>query len=257
MIELTQIAYKGIEMPAPIIGITTRTAPVPPSNLLSVMVQQAYTNAILQAGGVPVLIPSELSEGGWNELFHRLDGILFPGGPDIATERFGGVPHPAVYGVDEVRDALELGLAQLAAGEGKPFLGICRGAQVTNVALGGTLYTHIPDQLPNALRHDYPGEDGVPARTALTHPVRIEEGSRISKILGEPILNVNSLHHQGIKDVASNLKAVAFAPDGLVEAVEISEHPFAIAVQWHPEWLTDQEPIRRLFKAFVDAAAVK
>jgi putative glutamine amidotransferase len=136
-------------------------------------------------------------------------------------------------------------------------LGICRGLQVANVALGGTLYTHIPDQHPNALQHEYSGEDGIPARTALVHPVRIEEGSRIGKILGEPILNVNSLHHQGIKAVAPGLKAVAFAPDGLVEAVEMSEHPFAIAVQWHPEWLTDQEPIRRLFRAFVEAAAVK
>jgi putative glutamine amidotransferase len=140
------------------------------------------------------------------------------------------------------------------AEEGRPFLGICRGCQVVNVALGGTLYTHIPDQHPNALRHDYPGEDGIAARTALVHPVRIEQGSRVSKILGEPTLNVNSLHHQGIKNVASALKAVAFAPDGIVEAVEIPEHPFAIAVQWHPEWLTDQEPIQRLFKAFMDAA---
>jgi putative glutamine amidotransferase len=221
------------------------------------MVQQSYTNAILQAGGVPVLIPSELPESGWKELSKQLDGILFTGGPDIATERFNGIPHPAVYGVDEARDDLELGLANLAAYKDKPFLGICRGLQVVNVALGGTLYTHISDQHPNALQHDYQGEDGIPARTALAHPVRIEEGSQIGKILGEPILNVNSLHHQGIKDVAPSLKAVAYAPDGLVEAVELPEHNFAIAVQWHPEWLTDQEPIRRLFRAFIDAAAGK
>lgn len=237
-----------------IIGITARTAPVPPSNLLSTMVQQAYTNAILEAGGTPVLLPAGIPENGWKELFQRLDGILFPGGPDIAIERFNGIPHPAVYGVDEARDTLELGLARLAADEGKPFLGICRGIQVVNVALGGTLYTHIPDQHPNALQHEYSGEDGIPARTALTHTVRIEADSHLSKILAESVLNVNSLHHQGIKLMAPTLKAVAFAPDGLVEAVEIPEHPFAIAVQWHPEWLTDQEPIRRLFKAFVDAA---
>lgn len=244
-------------MPAPMIGITTRAAPVPPSNLLSVMVQQAYTNAILQAGGVPVLIPSEVPQAGWNELYRHLGGILFTGGPDIATEIFNGVPHPAVYGVDEARDALELGLANLAAENGRPFLGICRGLQVVNVSLGGTLFTHLPDQHPSAVVHDYPGEDGLTARTTLLHPVRIEEGSHIGQILGEPILKVNSLHHQGIKEVAPSLKAAAFAPDGIVEAVELPEHPFAIAVQWHPEWLTDQEPIRRLFKAFVDAAAVK
>jgi len=241
-------------MTAPLIGITTRTLPVPPSLLPSVMVQQSYTNAIIHAGGLPVLIPSDLTENGWSELFKRLDGLLFTGGGDIATELFHGEPHPAVYGIDAPRDATELGLARSAARDGKPFLGICRGLQVANVALGGTLYTHIPDQLPNALVHDYPGADGIPARTALVHPVRIEEGSRLSTILAEPILNVNSLHHQGIKDVAPGLKAVAYAPDGLVEAVELPEHPFGIAVQWHPEWLTDQVGIQRLFKAFVDAA---
>jgi putative glutamine amidotransferase len=242
-------------MPAPLIGITTRTAPLPPSLLPSVMVQQSYTNAILNAGGIPLLIPSDINESDWQTLFTRLDGILFTGGGDIATGLFNGVDHPAVYGIDAPRDAIELGLARYAANGGKPFLGICRGLQVANVALGGTLYTHIPDQLPNALVHEYPGEDGIPARTALAHLVRIEEDSQIGKILAEPIMHVNSLHHQGIKDVASGLRAVAFAPDGLVEAVEMPEHPFAIAVQWHPEWLTDQPPIRRLFKAFVDAAA--
>ena len=242
-------------MPKPIIGITTRTAPVPPSLLPSVMVQQSYTRAILNAGGLPVLIPSDIAEGDWFELFKRLDGLLFTGGGDIATRLFNGVDHPEVYGVDAPRDAIELGLARYAANEGKPFLGICRGLQVANVALGGTLYTHIPDQLPGALVHDFPGEDGIPTRTALAHLVRIEEDSQIGKILAQPILHVNSLHHQGIKDVAPGLKAVAYAPDGLVEAVEMPEHPFGIAVQWHPEWLTDQEAIQRLFKAFVDAAA--
>jgi putative glutamine amidotransferase len=241
-------------MTSPIIGITTRTAPVPPSLLLSVMVQQSYTNAILNAGGVPVLIPSDIKADDWLALFKRLDGLLLTGGGDIATELFHGVDHPAVYGIEAARDAIELGLARQAAQERMPFLGICRGLQVANVALGGTLYTHIPDQLPHALVHDFPGEDGVPARTALAHPVRVEEDSQIGRILGEPILQVNSLHHQGIKDVAPGLKAVAYAPDGLVEAVEMPGHPFGIAVQWHPEWLTDQAAIRRLFKAFVDAA---
>ncbi len=242
-------------MPTSIIGITTRTAPVPPSSLSSAMLQMSYINAILQAGGVPVLIPSALTENGWKQLFKRLDGILFTGGGDIATELFHGEPHPAVYGIDAPRDEIELGLARVAAEEGKPFLGICRGLQIANVALGGTLYTHIPDQHPNAVLHEYPGEDGIEARTALVHLVRIEEGSQMSKILAEPILQVNSLHHQGIKDLAPGFRSVAYAPDGLVEAVELQEHPFGIAVQWHPEWLTDQEPIRRLFKAFVDAAS--
>jgi putative glutamine amidotransferase len=242
-------------MSTPLIGITTRTSPVPPSELLSVLQQQSYPLAILQAGGTPVLIPSELPESHWRALFERLDGILFTGGPDIATEIFGGEPHPAVYGVNPARDSLELGLARMAAERAKPFFGICRGLQVVNVALGGTLYTHLPDQLPNALVHDYPGADGLPARTSLAHPVRIEPASRLGQILAESELRVNSLHHQGIKEVGPALQAVAFAPDGLVEGIEVPGQAFGLAVQWHPEWLTDQPAIQRLFAAFVQAAA--
>jgi putative glutamine amidotransferase len=218
------------------------------------MAHQAYLDAILQAGGAPVLIPSDLPEAGWRELYKRLDGILFTGGGDIATEIFGGQPHPKVGSVDEARDSIELGLARSAADGGMPFLGICRGLQVANVALGGTLYTDILDQAPNALKHNYENADVLQERRQLVHAVRIEEGSQVGEILGAPLLQVNSLHHQGIKDLASAFKAVAFAPDGIIEAIELHGHPFGIAVQWHPEWLTDQEATRRLFKAFVDAA---
>ena len=135
--------------------------------------------------------------------------------------------------------------------KGKPFFGICRGAQVVNVALGGNLYTHIEDQHPDALKHDYYPDY---PRNRLSHPVRVEEGSRLAGIVDEPVLQVNSLHHQGIKGLAPTLKPVAYAPDGIIEAVELSDHPFGLAVQWHPEWLTDQQPMRNLFKAFVDSA---
>lgn len=240
-------------MPTPIIGVTSRKE-INRAGLVAVTVQQAYTNAIIEAGGAPVLIPSDMPESGWRELVRRLDGILFTGGGDIAIDHFNGVPHPKVGGVDDARDAIELGLARFAAESGTPFFGVCRGLQVANVALGGTLYTDIPDQHPNAVRHDYPGPDSFEARTYLAHPVRVEEGSRLAEILAEPVLNVNSLHHQGILSLAAGLKAVAYAPDGLIEAVEMPDHPFGVAVQWHPEWLTDQTPIRRLWRAFVEAA---
>jgi putative glutamine amidotransferase len=153
--------------------------------------------------------------------------------------------------LDPERDTLEIPLLRFVVAQEKPFLGICRGLQVTNVALGGTLYTHIEDQYPGALKHDwYPD---IP-RDTLAHPVRVEEGSRMAEILGEPLLQVNSLHHQGIKDLAPTLKAAAYAPDGMIEAVEMPGHRFGLAVQWHPEWLTDQEPMRKLFRAFVQAA---
>lgn len=243
-------------MSTPIIGITTRKD-LTPAGLPAVMVQQAYLDAVIQAGGAPVLIPSDLPEGGWNELFRRLDGILFSGGGDIAVERFGGQPYPKVGGVDEARDSIELALARSAAESGTPFLGICRGLQVVNVALGGTLYTDIFDQAPNALNHSNQDNDIFKERTQLVHTVRVEAGSRVGEILGASLLQVNSLHHQGIKDLSPAFRAVAFAPDGIIEAIELPGHPFGIAVQWHPEWLTDQEATRCLFKAFVEAAGAK
>lgn len=243
-------------MPIPIIGITTRKD-LTPAGLPAVMVLQVYIHAIVQAGGVPVLIPSDLTEAGWNELRTRLDGILFTGGGDIAVERFAGLPHPKVGGVDEARDEIELGLARSAAESGTPFLGICRGLQVINVALGGTLYTDILDQAPGALNHSYENPEVFKERTQLVHPVDIQPDSLAGKILGGSLLQVNSLHHQGIKELAPGLRASAFAPDGIIEAVELPGHPFGLAVQWHPEWLTDQSATLRLFKAFVEAASAR
>jgi putative glutamine amidotransferase len=149
-----------------------------------------------------------------------------------------------------MRDSTELALMRDAVEQGKPLLGICRGAQVMNVALGGTLYTHIYDQLPNALDHAYPGD----LRRTLVHPVHVDESSHAAEIFGETLLHVNSLHHQGLKDIAPGLRVTGHAPDGLVESVELPEHPYAVAVQWHPEWLTDQPSMQRLFKSFIDAA---
>lgn len=233
----------------PIIGITTYQGK-DADDFSTVALMQSYVKAIMQAGGVPVLIPSMLAESGWDALYSRLDGILFTGGGDISLDYFKGDAHPRINGVDLLRDAVEMTLIHAAASDGKPFLGICRGAQAVNVALGGTLYTHIPDQLPNALDHSYPSN----MRTVLVHEVKIEEGTHITEILGEPIVKVNSLHHQGLKDIAPTLRVTGHAPDGLVEAIELPDHPFGIAVQWHPEWLTDQPSTRNLFRKFVEAA---
>jgi putative glutamine amidotransferase len=233
----------------PLIGITTNQSKNT-NGQPTVALMQSYVNAIMQAGGVPVLIPSMIHDDGWDALYARLDGILFSGGGDIALEHFPGDAHPRIDDVDPERDSVELKMLNAAAEDGKPFLGICRGCQVMNVALGGTLYTHIQDQLPKALDHSYPGN----MRTVLVHEVKIEEGTRIAEIMGEPILKVNSLHHQGLKDIAPSLRVTGVAPDGLVEAVELPDHPFGIAVQWHPEWLTDQESTRILFIKFVEAA---
>jgi putative glutamine amidotransferase len=236
-------------MSRPLIGITARHAPTA-QGLTAVQILRAYVTAIVEAGGAPVLIPPDLPEDGWRSLFNRLDGILFSGGADIGLEHFDGEPHPTVD-VEAARDAIELPLLRAAVDGDKPFLGICRGLQVMNVALGGTLYTHILDQHPNALQHDQ--SEGKP-RTFLAHSVRVEEGTRLAEILGAPLVQVNSLHHQGIKDLAPGLKATAFAPDGLIEGIELPDHRFAIAVQWHPEWMTEHEEMRKLFRMFVEVA---
>ena len=214
------------------------------------MLMQSYVEAVMQAGGVPVLIPSMIHDDGWDALYARLDGLLFSGGGDIAIESFSGESHPRIYDVDPGRDSIELKMLRSAAEDGKPFLGICRGCQVMNIALGGTLYTHLTDQFPNALDHAYPTN----LRTVLVHEVKLEEGTQIAEIMGEPILKVNSLHHQGLKEIAPSLRVTGRASDGLVEAVELPDHPFGVGVQWHPEWLTDQEPTQNLFRKFVEAA---
>lgn len=236
----------------PVIGITAPEG-INPNGLPTVMLIQAYIHAIVEAGGVPVLIPSMLPEKGWEVLYERLDGILFSGGGDIAPERFGGENHPRVDGIEPQRDVIELNFVRAVVDGGKPFLGICRGIQVVNVGLGGTLYEHLGEQFVHGIDHTYPGN----MRTRLVHEIKVEEGTRLAEIVGEPILNVNSLHHQGLKDIAPDLLITGRAPDGLVEAVELPDHPFGLAVQWHPEWLTDQQPTRKLFKAFVEAAEIK
>jgi putative glutamine amidotransferase len=237
-------------MATPVIGLTTNNE----KNTYGfpiVAVMHQYISAIAEAGGAPVMIPSGLTQDACNSLMGSLDGLLLTGGGDIAIDRFHGEFHPRVEKVDPGRDAVEFTLLKAAIDAGRPFLGICRGNQVVNVALGGTLYTHIQDQLPDAIKHDY---DSDSQRHLLAHKVVVEKNSRLSSILRETTINVNSLHHQGIKALSSELRPAAYAPDGLVEAVELPNHPFGLAVQWHPEWLTDQLVTQRLFQAFVVAA---
>jgi putative glutamine amidotransferase len=181
----------------------------------------------------------------------RLDGLLFSGGGDLDPATYGAPPHRLVAGVDLQRDAAELALARWASVEGRPLFGICRGLQVLNVALGGSLYADV-SQHPGAIRHTY--SPGFPTDLR-PHDVRVEPGTCLADLLGAPRVAVNSLHHQASQSLAPGLVAAAFAPDGLVEAVELPGHPFALAVQWHPECLPGAPEMQRLFAAFVAAAA--
>ncbi len=212
---------------------------------------EAYASALLEAGAAPVLIPLGLSEAALELLVSRLDGVLFSGGGDVKPERYGGEPHPRVGFVDEDRDRVEASLLEQTLRRKVPFLGICRGLQVINVALGGTLYEDLGDQYPNALQHD--NFDDRP-RDYLAHPVKIEGDSQLAKIVGSTSMEVNSLHHQGIRQLASRLRATACSPDGLIEAFELPGYAFGLAVQWHPEWMQEHLSMRQLFLEFTRAA---
>jgi putative glutamine amidotransferase len=211
---------------------------------------RAYVTSIQKAGGVPLVIPVGLDRGDILSLVSRLDGICFTGGGDIDLKYFNGTPHPKVYGVLPERDALEFALLDAALAANKPILAICRGIQVLNVAFGGDLYTHIQDQFEKSLKHDW-----FPKfpRDKLAHAVRLIPGSKLHQIFGTDEIRVNSLHHQGIKKVGGGLTATAFAPDDLIEGLEVEGARFALGVQWHPECLPNDLGMQRLFKAFVEA----
>jgi putative glutamine amidotransferase len=235
-------------MHPPLIGITTTHIIKPPAPLPLSGVSEAYIRAIRRAGGVPLLIPSGINSDEAQLLRTRLDGILFTGGGDVDPSIFNGLPHERVYGIIPERDQTEIALVRLAAESRWPFMGICRGIQVINVALGGSLYTHIEGQLPGALKHDRT------RRSLLVHSVEVQPETRLARILGKTSVQTNSLHHQGISQVAPPLSVTGRASDGLVEAVELPGNPFGLAVQWHPEWLPEMEEMRHLFEAFVQAA---
>jgi putative glutamine amidotransferase len=211
-----------------------------------------YTEAVSAAGGVPMMIPLGLSEREMGEIVRRVDGLLLPGGGDIAPAYYGAEENGTMWGIDEERDRVEHFLAREAVAQKKPLLAICRGCQVFNVALGGTLWGDIASQKEGAIRHDY---FRTHPRNFLSHTVEIAPGSRLAHYLGKRESWVNSLHHQGVRELAAALTATAVAPDGLIEAVEMSDHPFAVGVQWHPECMLEDDPdMLSLFKGLVEAA---
>ncbi|MBN1933652.1 MAG: gamma-glutamyl-gamma-aminobutyrate hydrolase family protein [Anaerolineae bacterium] len=206
-----------------------------------------YCRSVALAGGAPILIPLALGKPAWRAIYGRLDGLLFPGGVDVAPAFYGEEPHPQLGRVDGALDEAELTLAQWALVDRIPTLGICRGIQLINVAAGGTLYQDIPSQIDGALPHACP--DQPPA-----HKVRIEAGTRLHDALGTVECATNSRHHQSIKQVAPGFQITARAPDGVIEGIELPEAPFFAGVQWHPENLapTDEQMLG-LFRAFVRA----
>jgi putative glutamine amidotransferase len=237
-------------MQAPLIGITTFRRRKD-GQVTQHAISETYVQAVVRAGGVPVLIPADLQQVEAEVLIDRLDGLLLSGGGDILPERYGSKPHPKVGSMDGDRDELEITLVKLAVEKHLPFLGICRGIQVINVALGGTLYEDIATQCERPIRHAYYPDW---PRDLRAHGVKAEPDSQLVQMVGKPEFEVNSLHHQGLRDIGADLRAVAWAPDCLVEAIELPGHPFGIGVQWHPECIPDAPESVALFDTFVKAA---
>jgi len=216
-----------------------------------------YRRAIEKAGGQPVLIAPPQYVESVADLIERFDGLLIPGGRDIAPEQYGGRDHESVELEPEGVDDFEIAAARVARRARVPTLAICRGVQVINVALGGSLYEDIAAQhvTPEgrALRHLQTPDR---ARDETTHPVEVTAGSKLASMLGATSLAVNSLHHQAVRRIAADLVPVARARDGVVEALELQgDHPFYLGVQWHPEELIGRdEPSRLLFRAFIEHA---
>jgi putative glutamine amidotransferase len=185
-----------------------------------------------------------------------MDGLLFCGGGDIDPSFYN--QEPLVENLSEIqqeRDRHEIELIRLAIAEHKPFLAICRGIQVMNVAGGGNLWQDLVSQYPRAMRHDYYYQDDQLPRNYIAHEVQLDGASLLGRILQRDRLAVNSLHHQAVKEVAPSLRAAGYAEDGVVEVLEIPAHPFGLGVQWHPEELfAEQEEARKIFGAFIHAS---
>jgi putative glutamine amidotransferase len=237
-------------MRLPLIGITcTQDSPLNGATIDRVAV--AYTRAVANAGGSPLIIPTDFPVDQIKALREQLDGILLTGGGDVDPIRYRGEQHPNLMFVSEQRDELEIHLAKLAAKTNWPMLGICRGIQVMNVALHGTLYVNLPTQINSEIDHNTPMDMG---RDMIAHEVKIEPGTRLAKILGMDNVPVNSFHHQASRDVAPGLKISARAPDGVVEGLELPDHRFFVGVQWHPECIQVHDEQQALFRAFIEAA---
>jgi putative glutamine amidotransferase len=235
----------------PIIGITS-TSIQTDSGSWRTGQNQAYVDALVRAGAAPVLIPNLADRARLRPLHELLDGLLLSGGGDMDPACFGESRHEKCGLPDAARDETELLLIRWAMDEGRPLLAICRGIQVLNVALGGSLYQDIGAQVPGSERHSWASD--VP-RHQTVHTVSIEPDSRLARIVGTTSLPVNSFHHQALKDVASGLVVTAQAADQIVEAVEAPGHPFAIGVQWHPEEIAPYDVLaQRLFDALVKAS---
>jgi putative glutamine amidotransferase len=237
----------------PLIGITTHFLPIQDGGRPYHVTYGRNALAIERAGGLPVLIPSGLDIATLRAIYDRVDAVMVPGGGDVNPERYNAARHTSVYRVDDARDQSEIQVVRWSVEDNRPLFGICRGNQLINIALGGTLVQDIPSLVDTPIKHDYPQPE-IP-HTHRAHNITIDADSRLAQIMGTTTLTVNSLHHQAIEQPAPTVKITAYAPDGVIEALEIPGLHFALSVQWHPEDMIEDDPaMQQLFNAFVQAA---
>ena len=234
----------------PVIGITAFAGTRNQSPVQ--MQQEAYFSALVDAGATPMVIPLVADPSILLPLYQHLDGVCFPGGPDVSPSFYG---QPVMSGCNvssEPRlDECEMSLMKYAIAERIPMLCICRGHQLLNVALGGELFQDLLAQGATTVQHRRKPSDQEPM-----HQITIAGDSKLSSILGEESIAVNTMHHQGIRTLGRDLRVVATSDDGVVEAVEMTDRPFVIGVQYHPEEMIENQPLAaRLFHALVEASA--
>lgn len=232
-------------MKKPLIGIV----PLVDAERESYWMLPGYMKGIEQAGGIPVMLPLLDGAEELRQLAETLDGVLLTGGQDVSPALYGCAPSAQCGECCPARDAMEQALFPLLRAQGKPVLGICRGIQLINVLMGGTLYQDLPTEHPSDIEHHQTLPYDRPC-----HTVRLLPGSPLHALLETDVLPVNSYHHQAIRELAPGLAAMAVAGDGLVEAVCAPEPPFLWAVQWHPEFsYRSDENSRKIFRRFVEA----
>jgi putative glutamine amidotransferase len=235
-------------MDAPVIGITLDSEePGGYSKQPWYAVRQNYCEAVIRAGGVPILLPHEPDQVG--RYLGIIQGLVVTGGHfDVDPALFGAASRHVTVKLKSRRTDFELAITRGAVERDLPVLGICGGQQLLNVVLGGSLIQHIPDEVPEALAHEQPNP-----RTEAGHEVQVRPGSRLGAIVGRTELAVNSAHHQAVKETGPGVVVNAVAPDGVIEGIELPGQRFCLGVQWHPEYVISDGD-RRLFEAFVAAA---
>jgi putative glutamine amidotransferase len=213
-------------------------------------VKRQYYQAILRSGGIPILLANVEQRYAIMSFLESIDGLLVTGGPDLHPRHFNQRPHKKLSRTTEARDRFELQAIRMALRMNLPILGICRGHQVLNVAFGGTIHQDLSCIPSKKVVHADPRQTGK-----VFHRVKIEKGSRLHDIIGRTIIQTNSSHHQAINKLGEGLQASAFAPDGVIEAIEHPGFDLVLGVQWHPESIYRRMHCKRLFDAFVTEAA--